>query len=272
MVVEEEYTETETRAAVCAGPRRAHELGQEDVPVAHSRVVFDAPAALPLRTDMLLLPDMKPVRTEAGGRVTLTFDVGSLDGIDPREPNLPPDVVRFPIIGFATGASWQSVATEYGKIVDSHAGSAAVKAVVDPLIAGKKSAAEKEAAIRGLSRPRGAIHGHRIRRSRHRAARSGRNSGQEIRRLQGQSHTAGGDAARGRNSRQRGAAQCRSRAWMFPQICPAWECSITRSFMCRAKNPLWIDATDRYAQLGQLPMGDQGRLALIASADDHRAR
>ena len=37
--------------------------------------------------------------------------------------------------------------------------------------------------------------------------------------------------------------------------------------MCRARNPLWIDATDRYAQLGQLPMGDQGRLALIASAD-----
>jgi hypothetical protein len=31
------------------------------------------------------------------------------------------------------------------------------------------------------------------------------------------------------------------------------------------KNPLWIDATDRYAQLGQLPMGDQGRLALVTS-------
>ena len=33
------------------------------------------------------------------------------------------------------------------------------------------------------------------------------------------------------------------------------------------KKPLWIDATDRYAQLGQLPMGDQGRLALIARAE-----
>ena len=42
------------------------------------------------------------------------------------------------------------------------------------------------------------------------------------------------------------------------------------SFMCRepAKDPaLWIDATDRYARLGQLPMGDQGRLALIAGAE-----
>ncbi|MEI9969998.1 MAG: hypothetical protein WDM87_15760 [Terracidiphilus sp.] len=32
------------------------------------------------------------------------------------------------------------------------------------------------------------------------------------------------------------------------------------------KNPIWIDATDRYAKLGQIPMGDQGRLALITSA------
>ena len=31
------------------------------------------------------------------------------------------------------------------------------------------------------------------------------------------------------------------------------------------KNPIWIDATDRYAQLGQVPMGDQSRLALITS-------
>ena len=30
------------------------------------------------------------------------------------------------------------------------------------------------------------------------------------------------------------------------------------------KPALWIDATDRYARLGQLPAGDQGRLALIA--------
>jgi tetratricopeptide (TPR) repeat protein len=30
--------------------------------------------------------------------------------------------------------------------------------------------------------------------------------------------------------------------------------------------PFWIDATDRYAQLGQIPMGDQGRLALVTDA------
>ena len=103
------------RAAVCSGPRGARRTGQEDVMVAHSRVVFDAPASLPLRTQLLLLPDVKPVRTEAGGRVTLTFEVGPIDGIDSREPYLPPDAVHFPIIAFATGASWQSVAADVRK-------------------------------------------------------------------------------------------------------------------------------------------------------------
>ncbi len=147
VVVEEEYTETETAPLFAPGRVGRIELGLEDVTVAHSRVVFDAPSALPLRTDQMLLPDVKPVRTEANGRVTLTFDVDSIDGADVRESNLPPDFVSLPIIAFATGASWQSIAADYGKIVDNLSDSAAVKAVVEPLIEGKKSTTEKEAAI-----------------------------------------------------------------------------------------------------------------------------
>src|SRR5580698_3217245 len=73
-VVEEEYTETETVPLFAQGRVGRVELGQEEAPVAHSRVVFDAPDTLPLKTDLFLLPDVKPVRTESGGRVTLTFD------------------------------------------------------------------------------------------------------------------------------------------------------------------------------------------------------
>ena len=73
--------------------------------------------------------------------------MGPLDAIDAREPYLPPEDMRFPMIDYSTGASWQSIATEYGKIVDSRASSPAVESVVAPLIAGRKSAADKEAAI-----------------------------------------------------------------------------------------------------------------------------
>ena len=57
VVVEEEYTETETEPLFAQGRVGRVDLGQENVTVAHTRVVFDAPATLPLRTDKLLLPD-----------------------------------------------------------------------------------------------------------------------------------------------------------------------------------------------------------------------
>ncbi len=59
VVVEEEYAETETEPLFAPGRVGRVELGQEDVMVEHSRVVFDAPASLPLQTQLFLLPDVK---------------------------------------------------------------------------------------------------------------------------------------------------------------------------------------------------------------------
>lgn len=265
VVVEEEYTETETEPLFKPGRVGRIELGQQDVTVAHNRVVFDAPAALPLRTDQLLLPDVKPVRTEANGRVTLTFKVDSIDGIDVREPNLPPDFVALPIVAFATGASWQSIAADYGKIVDNLSESAAVKAVVEPLIAGKKSAAEKEAAIVDF------------------LDREVRYTGIEF----GEAAIVPHDPA---ETLAKKYGDCKDKATLLvamlraagipanvallnvesridvPADLPGMGMFDHAIVYVPGKNPIWIDATDRYAKLGQIPMGDQGRLALITSA------
>ena len=265
VVVEEEYTQTETEPLFAQGRVGRIDLGRENVPVAHSRVVFDAPAALPLRTGLLLLPGLKPVRTETGGRVTLTFDVGALEGIDPPEPYLPPEFIRFPAIAFATGASWQSVAAEYGKIVDSRADPAAVKATVAPLIAGKKSAADKEAAILDY------------------LDREVRYTGIEF----GEAAIVPHDPA---ETLAKKYGDCKDKATLLVAMLRAAGIPANVALLnvesrvdvatdlpglgmfdhaivyVPGKNPLWIDATDRYAHLGQLPMGDQGRLALIASA------
>jgi tetratricopeptide (TPR) repeat protein/transglutaminase-like putative cysteine protease len=264
VVVEEEYVETESEPLFAAGRVGRIALGQEDNPVAHSHIVFDFPSALPLRTNVLFLPGIKPVRTETGGRVTLTYDVGPLDAIDAREPYLPPEDVRFPIIEYSTGASWQSVATEYGKIVDGRAASPAVEAAVAPLVVGKKSAAEKEAAILDF------------------LDREVRYTGIEF-----------GEAAilphEPAETLARKFGDCKDKATLLVAMLraagiPAYVAILSvESHMdvpvdlpgmgmfnhaivyVPGKNPLWIDATDRYAQLGQLPMPDQGRLALITS-------
>ncbi len=264
VVVEEEFSVTEKEPLFAAGRVGRVVLGREDVPVAHSHVVFDFPAALPLRTNLLLLPGIKPVRTEAGGRVTLTYDVGPLDAIDAREPYLPPEDMRFPMIDYSTGASWQSIATEYGKIVDSRASSPAVESVVAPLIAGRKSAADKEAAILDF------------------LDREVRYTGIEF----GEAAIVPHDPA---ETLAKKYGDCKDKATLLVAMLraagiPAYVALLnveTRSDVpvdlpgmgmfdhaivyVPGKNPIWIDATDRYAQLGQVPMGDQSRLALITS-------
>jgi tetratricopeptide (TPR) repeat protein/transglutaminase-like putative cysteine protease len=263
-VVEEEYTETEKEPLFRAGRVGRVVLGQEDVPVAHSRVFFDAPAALPLRTNLLLLPGIKPERTESGGRVTLTFDVGALDAIDAREAYPPPEDVSFPMIEFSTGASWQSIAAQYGKIVDDRANSPTVESVVAPLIAGKNSAAEKEAAILDY------------------LDREVRYTGIEF----GEAAIIPHDPA---ETLAKKYGDCKDKATLLVAMLraagiPAYVALLNGEsrmdvpvdlpgmgmfdhaiVYVPGKTPIWIDATDRYAQLGQVPMGDQGRLSLVTS-------
>ncbi|MGP8186373.1 MAG: DUF3857 domain-containing protein [Terracidiphilus sp.] len=265
VVVEEEFSLNETAPLFAEGRVGRIELGQERVPVAHSRVVFDTPAALPLHTELLLLPDLKPARNESGGRVTLTYDVGALEGIEPRDPYLPPDVVRYPTIAFSTGASWQRVAAEYGKIVDSRAAPAAVQATVAPLIAGKKSAAEKEAAIldyldrevryTGIEFGEAALVPHDPAET---LAKKYGDCKDKATLLAAMLRAAGIPA---------NVALLNAGSWIdVPADLPGMGMFNHAIVYVPGKNPLWIDATDRYAQLGQVPMGDQGRLALIADA------
>jgi tetratricopeptide (TPR) repeat protein/transglutaminase-like putative cysteine protease len=263
-VVEEEYTETETEPLFRAGRVGRVALGQEDVPVAHSRTVFDFPVALPLRTNLLLLPGIKPERTESGGRVTLTFDVGPLEAIDAREAYLPPEDARVPMIEFSTGASWQSVAAEYGKIVEDRVHSSAVESVVAPLIAGKKSNADKEGAILDY------------------LDREVRYTGIEF----GEAAIIPHDPA---ETLAKKYGDCKDKATLLVAMLraagiPAYVAILNGEsrldvpvdlpgmgmfdhaiVYVPGKNPIWIDATDRYAQLGQVPMGDQGRLSLVTS-------
>jgi tetratricopeptide (TPR) repeat protein/transglutaminase-like putative cysteine protease len=265
-VVEEEFTETETEPLFVPGRLGRIAFGQIDVPVAHSHAVLDAPASLPLRTNLLLLPGVTPVRTESGGRVTLTFDVGPLNPVDNRDPYLPPNVILFPMIEFSTGASWQQIAAQYGKIVDDRTSSPAVNAVVDPLIAGKTTIAQKEAAIVDY------------------LDREVRYTGIEF----GEAAIIPRDPA---ETLAKKYGDCKDKATLLVAMLraagiPAYVALLNAGSridipadlpgmgmfdhaIVYVPGPpaLWIDATDRYGTLGQLPMPDQGRLALIARAD-----
>ena len=272
-VIEQEFIEKETEPLFPAGIAGWTTFGRELVPVEHSHVEFDAPASLPLHTSTLLLSDVKQGREEASGRVRLTFDVGRLEGIEPRDPDLPSNEPIYPQLRYSTGASWQAVAASYSKVVDEHADIGAVKEHVDALIAGKKTIAEKEAAILDYLdrevRYTGIEFGGAAIVPRDPAETLGKKYGDckdKATLLVAMFRAAGIPAyvallnAGSRMdvpSDQPGMGLFDHAIVFVPGIAGAKKSE-------PAAPDMWIDATDRYARLGQLPIADQGRMALVA--------
>lgn len=263
VVVEEEYMERETEPFFARGRVGRSFFGHSEATVAHSRAVFEAPVSLPLRIGTHLLSQVTPRRVEANGHVTIAYEIGSLEGIQNRDANLPPDEALFPEIDYSTGASWQALATEYSKIVDSRTKSDAVQSIVAGLVAGKATQAEKEAAILDY------------------LDREVRYTGIEF-----------GEAAIVPHDPSETLAlkygDCKDKATLLvsmlraagipsfvallnagsrldvPADLPGMGLFDHAIVYIPGAPALWIDATDQYARLGQLPINDQGRRALIA--------
>jgi transglutaminase-like putative cysteine protease/Flp pilus assembly protein TadD len=261
-VVEEEQISTDSAPRFGAGTVERFYLGSS-VAVQHSRLVLDAPAALPLRYDIHLLPDLKPQRNEAEGRVRITFDYGLLNTIDNVEAELPSNIPAYPSITFSTGDAWHEVAEEYGKIVDKQISGADLKSLVGKLVAEKGSRDEKAAAILAY------------------LDREVRYTGVEFGESALVPHLPSETLARK-------YGDCKDKSSLLVAMLrvaniPAYVALLNtgsredvapdlpgvgmfdHAIVYVPGNPdLWIDATDEYARLGEIPNGDQERLALIA--------
>ncbi len=260
-LVEEELVLIESAPFFGAGTVERFYFGSS-VPVQHTRLVLDAPAALPLRYDIHLLPDLKPQRNETEGRVRITFDYGLVETLDDVETGLPSDLPAYPSVTFSSGDSWRQVAEEYGKIVDKIAG-ADLKSLVGQLIAGKVSRDEKAGAILAY------------------LDREVRYTGVEFGETALVPHSPSETLARK-------YGDCKDKATLLVAMLrvanmPAYIALLNagsredvapdlpgmgmfdHAIVYIPGSPdLWIDATDEYARLGEIPNGDQGRLSLIA--------
>jgi len=275
VVVEEEYTQRETEPLFAGGRAGWTTFGREEMPVQHSRLQFDFPNSLPLRTAQLLLPDVTPERTESDGRVKLVYDIGRLEGVNDDDPNFPPDVSRFPQVSYSTGQSWQALASEYSKIVDNRADAAAVKTVVSGLIAGKNTVAEKEAALldyldrniryTGIEFGGAAIVPHDPEETLSKKYGDCKDKATLLVTMLRAAGIPAYVALLNAGSRMDVPADLPGMGLFDHAIVyiPAIAASGSQPVM----PAVWIDATDRYARLGQLPIADQGRFSLIASPE-----
>jgi tetratricopeptide (TPR) repeat protein/transglutaminase-like putative cysteine protease len=264
-VIEEELVINETAPLFSAGSAASFFVGHY-VPVQHSRLVLEAPSAVPLHYVTQLLPDSPPQRREADGRTTLTFEYGPLPPVDPPETNLPSDAPALPMITFTTGASWQAVAEAYYAIVDKTIRGADLKTLVHPLLQGKHTRNEKiqalmeyldkEVRYTGIEFGANAIMPH---------------SPSEV-----LAHKYG---------------DCKDKATLLVAMLQAADIPAYVALLhagsrldvppdlpgmglfdhaivyVPGKPDLWIDATDVYARMGQLPAPDQDRLSLVVRPD-----
>src|ERR1051325_9620518 len=261
-VVEEEEVSKENAPFFGAGVVVRSYFGRA-VPVQQSKLTTDAPARLPVRYSLRLLPDMKPQKSEANGRTQILFEHGPMDAIDEVEDYLPSDTPAQPQVTFSTGASWQAIAEGYGKIVDEKAALKDVQSLVSQVVAGKTGREEKAAAVLQY------------------LSREIRYTGVEF-----------GDAAiiphPPAETLKHKYGDCKDKSTLAVAMLraagiPAYLALLNagerqdvdaelpgmglfdHAIVYAPGSPdLWMDPTDEHARLGQLPHMDQGRLALIA--------
>jgi tetratricopeptide (TPR) repeat protein/transglutaminase-like putative cysteine protease len=267
-VIEAEVTIRDTAPFFQAG-KVDNEPAQLWVPVRHFRLVLDAPAGLPLRHAGRLLTAAAPREELVDGRRRLTFEFRDLPGVDDIEPGLPSDVSPFSRVAFSTGASWNEIASRYSEIVD--------RTIQGPEATAGLDAVRRSAVKSGASRSE------TIDRLLARLGTDVRYTGVEL--------GEGGLIPRTpAETLRRKFGDCKDKAVLLTALLRSLDIPAQVALLRAGEHhpdvdetlpgmgafnhaivyvpgtpPVWIDPTDPYARAGELPVGDQGRLALIAS-------
>ena len=263
-VVEQEVVMRDTAPVLPVGGFGTLVFGRPE-PVLHSRLTVSAPLAAGLHYKTQLLPDLKPARNEADGRVTVTFDQGALPARDDLPPLLPPDQPRRPMVVYTTVPGWNDVARAYGEIVDRQIADARLKPVVHEL-AGKT--ADRDETIAAI------LHG---------LNKQVRYTGLEFGESAIVPHTPA-------ETLKHGYGDCKDKAALLVAALRAAGITAHVALLYASDGadidsgypgvsqfnhaivyvpgatPLWLDPTDPELRPGVLPENDQGRWALIADA------
>jgi tetratricopeptide (TPR) repeat protein len=257
-VVEEEVRSVDREPYFAAGTRYRYYLGN-GVPTRKARVVVDAPEALALHYLVRGAGGHTVERERAAGRVRLRLEAGPLAPIASAEPWMPSDRPRNAAFVFSTSPSWAATAEAYGRIVDAQIGAPSPAS----LRAGVK---REEVAARLLRELHAEV----------------RYTGLEF-----------GEAAivprTPAEVRQRRYGDCKDKSALLVSRLraagiPAYLALLSvgpgadvepdlpgfgdfdHAIVAMPGSPtLWIDATDEFARVGELPSSAQDRLALIAA-------
>jgi tetratricopeptide (TPR) repeat protein len=103
---------------------------RESVPVGQMRVVVELPASTPYQEAIHNLPGMSVDRTEADGRRRVVYEASGLAASHNYDIDLATNTPMTPLLEFATGASWGSIAKVYAAMSDPQTVTADAEAIL----------------------------------------------------------------------------------------------------------------------------------------------
>jgi hypothetical protein len=266
-VVEYQVSVQETASLLDGGDVRRVTI-YDGLPTQRVHIIVDAAGSASLKTSARLISDSAIHRTESSAGTNVELELGPVLPKKDHEFSLPYDMAEFPVFEFSTAQSWQHTAQRYEAIVDEQIVNAALGSLSPAPNAGdtpREMAARMTAALHKQIRYTGVEFGD--------AAIVPRMPAEVI---------------------GRGYGDCKDKAALLVAMLrasglKAYVALLSAGFSLDvnpelpgiarfnhaivyvdAAEPFWIDATASDTRVGDLPAGDQGRLALIAGGGHDR--
>lgn len=241
------------------------ELVRGSVPRQRVEVVVEAPATSPLRFE-LRDADIHVEDTTEGAVRRLRFEGGPYAAIEGPPPMMPSDAPAWPHIAFSSGASWQSLATSYARLVEERLPVSALADAAEKAVGEADSPRAKADALLAWLRKRVRYVGVELGESaivpRDPLATLKNAYGDckdqatllvtLLRAVDVPAHVALLRAGTGEDVR--------------PEL-PALNGFNHAIVVTDTEPPVWVDPTAPYARAGELPVGDGDRLALVIDED-----
>ncbi|HYK01445.1 MAG TPA: DUF3857 domain-containing protein [Thermoanaerobaculia bacterium] len=231
------------------------------IPTERTRVTLDSPLGIEPR--IVNKTGVEPRVEEKEGRRRMVFETGRIEGDRDREPFLPYDVSRFRYLAFSTGTSWQEIATSYSATVDKQIAGSDLQKLVRGTVGNAKerkdvvarllAAIQKDVRYAGVEVGEGSI----IPRAPRTVLANKYGDCKDkatllvamLREAGFPAHVALLNAGDGFD--------------VQPEL-PGASAFNHAIVVVEGAPEIWVDPTDVFARAGELPLGDQGRMALIA--------
>jgi len=262
-IVEEQTTTTDKSPFFLGGGIYSDNFSR-NVPIIHVELVIDAPKELNLQYRVHLMPSVK-ITDEVHETHQLKFLEENVSAHESSDIELPTHNITGPMVEFSTGSSWAAVASAYRELAEAHIDPEKVKPLLPAVVP-----ADRMAAIQLLVA---------------RLHKDIRYTGVEF----GQASLQPATAA---EIIKRHYGDCKDKAALLVAMLRAAGIPASLALLDTGPGtdvtpemagmnefdhaivyvpppavgePLWIDATAEYAQVGTLPSMDEGRMALIVA-------